>query len=111
MQHVIVENLHSPLISSLHAEYCASFLCRLRGFTFRRQIRHDEGLLRVYPRENRLDATIHMFFVFFDLAIVWINGQMRVVDVQYAHRWKSMIAPRTAAKYVLEISPQRLSEF
>lgn len=111
MQPITVENINSPLKSPLYAKYCSSFLCRLRGFTFRRQVDQDEGLLLVHPRESRLDTAIHMLFVFFDLAIVWIDAKKRVVDVRYAHRWRSMIAPRTAAQYVLEISPNRLEEF
>ena len=111
MQHVIVENINSPLKTPLYAKYCASFFCHLKGLAFRRRINNNEGLLLVYRRENRFDTAIHMLFVFFDLAIVWIDAQMRVVDVRHAKSWTSMIAPRAAAKYVLEVSAERLVEF
>ena len=65
----------------------------------------------VQPRADRMDAAIHMFFMNFDIAVVWADKDLRVVDVQYAKRWRPFYAPARAAKYVLETHPQRLSDF
>ena len=35
---VIVRNLSKDLTRPLQAEYCTSYLCRLRGLTFRRTL-------------------------------------------------------------------------
>ena len=61
--------------------------------------------------ENRLDSGIHMLGMKFDLGIVWINADGKVVDLRYARKWLSFLLPRKPAKYVLEILPQRLKEF
>ena len=65
----------------------------------------------VYQKESRLDTAIHMLGMNFDLGIVWINSVDEVVDLRYARRWRSFIMPSVAAKYVLEILPQRLKDF
>ena len=78
---------------------------------FRRSLATDEGLLLVQKRENRTEATIHMLFMFIDLAVVWINADYRVVDVKLARRWRLMYAPNSPAKYVLELPVNRLNEF
>ena len=84
---------------------CASFLCRLRGLTFRGRLGEGEGLLLVGQRESRLDAAIHMFFVFFPIAVVWLDRRNRVVDTQLARPFRPFYAPQAPAKDILEGPP------
>ena len=58
-----------------------------------------------------MDAAIHMFMMWMDLTIVWINSQNRIVDVRTAYRWKSILVPQAPAKYVLEIPVDRFNDF
>ena len=78
---------------------------------FRRNLALDEGLLLVGKRENRSESAIHMLFMFIDLAAVWIDAAHRVVDVQYARRWRLAYIPKSPAKYALELPVERLDEF
>ena len=89
---------------------CASFLCRLRGLTFRRTLNDDEGLLLVGNRESRTDAAIHMFFVFFPLAAIWLDQDRRVVDAQLARPFRPLYVPKAPAQDVLEGSPALLAQ-
>jgi len=84
---------------------CDSFLCRLRGLTFRRDLGADEGLLLVGRRESRADTAIHMFFVFFPIAAVWLNGEGCIVDAKLAAPFRPLYVPRAPAKDVLEGPP------
>jgi len=84
---------------------CASFLCRLRGLTFRRALGEGEGLLLVGRRESRAGTAIHMFFVFFPIAAIWLDGSGRVVDVRLAHPFRLLYVPRAPARDVLEGPP------
>lgn len=111
MEEVTVRNLSRPLLSPLEAGYCNSFVCRLRGLTFKRNLPPNWGLLLVQDREGRLDASIHMLWMWIDLAIIWVNSKMRVVDVRPAYRWRSFIIPVRPAKFVLEIAIDRLDDF
>jgi uncharacterized membrane protein (UPF0127 family) len=111
MQIVDIQNSSRSLKSPLKARYCNSFMGQFRGLMFRRSLDPDEGLLLVQKRENRGESTIHMLFMFIDLAVVWINAKHQVVDVKYAKRWRLMYAPQAPAKYVLELPAERLDEF
>ncbi len=91
--------------------YCDTFLSQLRGFTFRARISPDEGLILVGRRDSRLDSSIHMLFVPFDLAVVWINSQMQVVDKVLAKAWRPAYFSKQPARYVLEIHPKRWEEY
>ena len=79
--------------------------------TLRPPISPDEGLLLVGTRDSRLDSSIHMLFVFFDLAVIWINSDMKVVDKIIAKSWRPAYFSKEAAKYVLEIHPDRSENF
>ncbi len=111
MKTIQLENKNQPLPSPLHALYCDSFLCRLRGLMFRSRLAPEKGLLLVEARDGRLDTAIHMLFVFMDLAVIWINSEKVVVDIVLARAWRPAYAPRQPARYILEIHPDRLDEF
>ena len=97
------ETQDKPLLARVRR--CAGFACRLRGLTFRRALPTDEGLLLVGPRENRAEAAIHMFFVFFPIGVLWLDSGMRVVDKTIARPFRPFYQPRAAARYILEGPP------
>ena len=97
---------HPPRI-----QYCDTFLTQLRGLTFRPRLSRDEGLLLVGTRDSRLDSSIHMLFVAFDLTVVWINSEMKVVGKVLAKSWRPAYFSKHPARYVLEIHPDRWADF
>jgi uncharacterized membrane protein (UPF0127 family) len=92
----------------LRVRRCRSFLCRSRGLTFRRRLAADEALLLEGDRQNRLESAIHMFFVFFPIAAVWLDGEGRVVDACLARPFRPLYVPRGPARDVLEGPPALL---
>jgi len=111
MKTIRIENITRPLPAPLQAIYCDSFMCRLRGLMFRSSLPQAEGLLLVEARDSRVDTSIHMLFVYMDLAVIWLNSELTVVDTVLARSWRPAYAPRKPAKYILEIHPDRLNEF
>jgi uncharacterized membrane protein (UPF0127 family) len=93
-----------------HVRRCASFLCRLRGLTFRRFLGHGEGLLLVGKRPSRTDTAIHMLFVFFPIAAIWLDPDGRVVDARLARPFRPLYVPRAPARDVLEGPPALLEQ-
>jgi uncharacterized membrane protein (UPF0127 family) len=108
---IIIQNLNKEIVNPPHVGYCDSFLCRLHGLMFRARLGLNEGLLLVEKRDSRLDTSIHMFFVPFDLAVFWINSEMTVVDKVIAKSWHPAYLPKAGAKYTLEIHPERFGDF
>ncbi len=98
-----ITNLDRPQAQAVRARYCDSFFCRLRGLMFQRSLPPRSGVLLVQSRDSRLDASIHMFFMWMDLAVVWINSSLRVVDVRLARRWYPAYLPQSPARYILEL--------
>jgi uncharacterized membrane protein (UPF0127 family) len=78
---------------------------------FRSSLPVDDGLLLEIGRDSRVDASIHMFFVPFDLAVFWVNSDMCVVDRIIAKSWRPAYFPAKPARYTLEMHPDRLDDY
>lgn len=90
------------------ARWCTSRLCRLRGLQFRRRLGPGEALILVKDRDSIANTSIHMLFVFFPIAAVWINKNGKVTSAQLAKPWRPYYASPEPACYVLETSPDFL---
>ncbi len=65
----------------------------------------------VQKHDSRIEAAIHMFFMWMDLTVVWINHACLVVDVRLARRWHPFYLPVAPACYILETHPDRIRDF
>ena len=108
---IVVENTHKKIDSLPRIKYCDTFLTQLRGFTFRPSLSRNEGLLLVGKRDSRIDSSIHMLFVSFDLAVIWISSDLKVVDKVIAKSWRPAYFSKVPARYVLEIHPDRWGDY
>jgi uncharacterized membrane protein (UPF0127 family) len=109
-QFIFVQGKDRRISSPPRVQYCESFLGRLRGLTFHPTLARDEGLLLVFGRDSRVDSSIHMLGVSFDLAVFWINSEMKVVDKVVAGAWKPAFFPKKPARFVLEIHASRIND-
>jgi len=110
-KYISIENKNRVVDGPIRIKYCDTFLTQLRGLTFRSHLSPDEGLLLVGSRDSRLDSSIHMFFVSFDLTVIWIDSNMNVVDKVLAKSWRPAYFSKQPAKYVLELHPDRWNNF
>lgn len=108
---VFVQNLSRAVNAPARIQVCDSFAHRFRGLMFRAALPRSEGLLLVGARDARLDSAIHMLFVPFDLAVMWINSSMEVVDKVLAKAWHPAYIPSRPARYVLEVHPDLYSAY
>ena len=95
----------------IRAQLCTNFGSRFRGLMFRPGIQTDEGIILSENSEDRINTAIHMFFMRFDIAVIWLDQHMRVVDTRLARRWQAIIFPRNKAQFVVETHPERLNDF
>lgn len=89
--------------------WCSSNWCRLRGLQFRRRLNESQAILLVHRRESVMQSSIHMLFVFFPIAAIWIDSMGRVTSAQLAQPWRLYYASEAPAQYVLEGHPSLLS--
>lgn len=106
-----IYNLTTPLLHPLIVRQCDTFLSRLRGLMFYKDLSPDKGILLMMSKDSVVSSSVHMFFMRFDIAVIWLNTESFVVDTVLAKRWRPAYFPRKPAKCVLETHPSRLLDF
>jgi uncharacterized membrane protein (UPF0127 family) len=91
------------------ARWCSGLWCRMRGLQLRRRLKPGEAIILVHPDEGVFLSSIHMFFVFFTIGAIWIDGMGRVTSAQLARPWRPYYRSPTPAQYVLETTPDFLA--
>ena len=110
-RHIKIVNLSRSESALAGVKYCDDFVSRLQGFTFRKKLRVDEGLVLAEKRDSKLETSIHMLFVWTDLAVFWVNSKMVVVDKKLAKSWHPYYAPQSPAQYVVELNARKIDVF
>ncbi len=87
---------------------CDTFWKRGWGLMFRPAPAEDEVYLFVEKRESVAQTAIHMLFVFFPIAVVWLDAEKRVVDKALARPFRPYYAPSRPARYYVEGHPSLL---
>lgn len=110
MQLIQISNLTRD-VQPVIAKNCVSFLSRLNGLMFVPRLASNQGILLDEKSDSRINTSIHMLFMNFDITAVWINSSNQVVDVKLAKRWALAYFPSRPARYILETSASRFSDF
>ena len=92
------------------ARWCGGRLCRLVGLQFHRPLKPGEALILAKNKDSVASSSIHMFFVFFPIAAVWVNGEGKVTQALLAKPWRPYYASPEPARYVVEAPPAFLDQ-
>jgi uncharacterized membrane protein (UPF0127 family) len=82
-----------------------------RGLMLTKELAPDGGIMLVGDAESKVNASIHMMFMRYDITVLWLDKEMVLVDKVLAKKWKMYYAPQAPAKYILEIHPDRFDDF
>lgn len=104
----MIRNLTTSQIVARHVVHCDTFWKRGLGLMFRGSLAEDEVYLFVEGRESVAQTAITMFFVFFPIAVVWLDRDKRAVDKALARPFRPYYAPRSPAQYYIEGHPSLL---
>ena len=89
--------------------HCDTFWSRLRGLMFRRALGAEEAYLFWHRRESIAETSIHMLFVFQEIAVVWLDAAWRVVGAVRARPFHPYYASPKPAQYIVEAAPAMLA--
>ena len=106
----ILKNKATGDIVLARVRWCASTWCHFKGLQLVKSLSEDEGLLFVRHSESIAVTSIHMFFMRFDIGVVWLDRNGKVVDKRYAKTWRPAYASKVKAQYYLEANPSILDK-
>ena len=95
----------------LKVRYCSSFLSKFMGLMFAKNLAPESGIILVNASESKIDSSIHMFFMRFDITTLWLDKNLVVVDKVLAKKWHPAYISRKPAQYVVETNVNRYSDF
>lgn len=78
---------------------------------FSKELKQDQGIVLVENNETRINTSIHMLFMNYDLTVLWLDKQMVIVDKVVAKKWVPIYIPKKPAQYVIELHPAKFSEY
>ena len=104
----MLRNLTTGEALASHVVRCDTFWKRGRGLMFKSSLGLDEVYLFVEGKESVAKTTIHMFFVLFPIAVIWLDREKRVVDKTLARPFRPFYAPDGPAQYFVEGHPTLL---
>ncbi|AJF60180.1 MAG: hypothetical protein QT03_C0001G0685 [archaeon GW2011_AR10] len=81
-----------------------NFFSQLKGLMFESKKKFDYALVFPLPYESKSGASIHCFFVFFPIDIVFLGKNRRVVDVKESIApFTPLYVPKKPAKFFVEL--------
>ena len=78
---------------------------------FSRELKSDQGIIMVENQETRINTSIHMMFMNYDITVLWLNKQLVIVDKVFARKCRLIYLPKMPAQYVVELHQSKFSEF
>ena len=108
--HIIqIESIKS--IQPIKTIVCDTFISRFCGLMLHKKLNEYEGIILLNNSENIPGTAIHMFFMNFDIAVIWINSKCQIVDKTIAKRWYPYYCSKYPAKYILETHTDRFYDY
>ena len=52
-----------------------------------------------------------MFFMNFDITVLWLDQNMVVIDKAFAKKWRPMYLPKKPAQYVVELHQEMFEKY
>jgi len=110
MKYIHIRNFSAPF-KTVIVKYCDSFWSKFVGLMLKKELKQDEGIILVENRESKMNTSIHMFFMNFDITVLWLDKEMVIVDKILARKWAPMYKPKLPAQYVLELHHAKFPEY
>ena len=101
----------SPPFTVVNVKYCDTFLSKFIGLMFSRKLKLDHGVILVDNNETRMNTSIHMMFMNYDITFLWLDRQMVIVDKVLARKWFTIYIPKKPAQYIMELHHSKFSEY
>lgn len=108
---ITVYNQSNSDAPPIRAKYCAGFWSKFQGLMLHPPLQVNEGALLVEERDSKINSSIHMLFMRYDLCVIWINDAFQVVDIKLCRRWKLAYTPEKPARYILETHISQVNWF
>ena len=96
----MIQNVRNGKIIAVKKRECRSIFSRAKGLMYSKRIK-DEGLVFFFDKEKI--TSLHMFFVFFPIDVLFLDKNKKVIDVKENFKPFTFYANKKPAMYVIEL--------
>jgi len=80
---------------------CRIFFSKMLGLMFSAKSKiKNKAMIFIFDKEQKV--SIHMFFVFYNIDVLWLNKHKQVVEMKTLHPF-NIYYPKRIAKYIIEL--------
>ena len=108
---ITVTNCSHPSSAPISARIYSDFFGKFKGLMFQRTFTSADTIIFDQKTDSKIDSAIHMLFMNFQIAVIWVNSEMEVVDIRLAKPWSLAYFPMKPARYVIETTLNYLEEY
>ncbi len=95
--------LNNNIILANDIILCKSTPSKMKGLMFHKKLKNNQCLVLKNNKDSLYLSTIHTFFVFFPLDVIWLDSKNKVVDIKKnIPPFSSTIYPKKPASMILE---------
>ena len=94
----MIQNKSNNEILAKEHKLCNNLFSQAKGLMFSKQ----KSL--VFEFSNEKIVSLHMFFVFYSIDVVFLDENLKVVEIKENFKPFSFYIPKNKAKYVLELN-------
>lgn len=80
-------------------KYCSSQLSKFIGLMFSFK---NQNKILVFDFKQEKNISLHMFFVFYQIDVIFLNSKKKVVELKSSFKPFSLYTSKNKAQYVLE---------
>jgi hypothetical protein len=73
------------------------------GLMFSRKSKFNYGLIFDLERETVIGASLHMFFVFYPINVIFLNSKKQIVDIKTDFRPFTFYSTNKKCRYIIEL--------
>ncbi|MCX8189838.1 MAG: DUF192 domain-containing protein [Candidatus Diapherotrites archaeon] len=85
-----------------------NYFSKMRGLMFEHKKKFDYALVLCLDEESRIKASIHMLFVFFPIAVFFLDSRKKVVDKKLMKPFALNYTPKKPSKYIVELPAEKI---
>ncbi len=87
----------------------SDFFAKFRGLMFEKRRNFKYALIMDMGFESRLFASVHSFFVFFPITVLFLDKNKKVVDKVLLKPFSLAYIPKKKARYVVELPKEKFN--
>lgn len=80
-----------------------NFCSRALGLMFSSKNKFNFGLIFDLERETTVGSSLHMFFVFYSINVIFLNKDKEIVDIKENFKPFTLYSTKEKCKYIIEL--------